>query len=108
VALHGTFGQTLEVQAEECGQAAFKELAPVSTTTGGAFSYTAKPTIYTSYEAKLKRSTSPAVAVKVAPLLMLMLMLKRLALGKLSVSVSARGPSSASKSSASGVATRSG
>jgi hypothetical protein len=81
----GRVGQSLELQAEECGQAAFKKLASVSTTTGGAFSFVAKPTIDTSYEAKLKGSTSPAVAVKVAPLLML----KRLALGKFSVSVSA-------------------
>ena len=84
----GHSGQSVEIQAQACGQAAFKKLASVSTTAGpvvGAFIYTAKPTIDTTYQAKLKGSTSPSVAVKVAPLLTL----QRRALGKFGVSATA-------------------
>jgi hypothetical protein len=78
-------GESVDIQAQDCGQNAFKKVASATTTTGGAFSYGAKPTIDTSYQAKLKGATSPAVAVKVAPLLTL----KKLALGKFSVSATA-------------------
>jgi hypothetical protein len=78
-------GQSVDIQAQECGQNAFKKIASATTTTGGAFTYAAKPTIDTKYQAKLKGATSPAVAVNVAPVLTL----KKLALGKFSVSVTA-------------------
>ena len=78
-------GESIDIQTQECGQNAFKKTASATTTTGGAFSYAAKPTINTTYQAKLKGSTSPSVAVKVAPVLTL----KKLALGKFSVSVTA-------------------
>jgi hypothetical protein len=78
-------GQTIDIQTQECGQNAFKKTASATTTTGGAFSYAAKPTIDTTYQAKLRGSTSPSVAVKVAPVLTL----KKLALGKFRVSVTA-------------------
>jgi hypothetical protein len=77
--------QTVDILGQECGQGAFKKVASVTTTSGGAFSAAAKPTMNTNYQAKLKGSTSAAVAVKVAPLLSL----KKLALGKFSVSVTA-------------------
>ena len=82
----GHSSQSVEIQAQACGQAAFKKLASVSTTAGpvvGAFIYTAKPTIDTTYQAKLKGSTSPSVTVKVAPLLTL----QRRALGQRGVVV---------------------
>jgi hypothetical protein len=78
-------GQAVDIQAQECGQTAFKKVASATTTTGGAFSYAAKPTMNTNYQAKLKGATSPSVTVKVAPVLTL----KKLALGKFSVSVTA-------------------
>lgn len=78
-------GQSVDIQAQECGQNAFKKSASATTASGGAFTYVAKPTINTNYQAKLKGSTSPTVAVKVAPLLTL----KKLALRKFSVSVTA-------------------
>jgi hypothetical protein len=78
-------GQSVDIQAQECGQTAFKKLASATTTTGGAFSYAAKPTMNTTYQAKLKSATSPSVAVKVAPVLSL----RKLALRKFSVSVTA-------------------
>jgi hypothetical protein len=64
-------GQSVDIEAQECGQTAFKKLSSVSTTTGGNFSASVKPTINTNYEAKQKGATSPAVGVKVAPLLSL-------------------------------------
>jgi hypothetical protein len=64
-------GQSVDIQAQECGQNAFKRLASVTTTAGGAFTYAAKPTTNTSYQAKQKGATSPAVAIKVAPQLQL-------------------------------------
>jgi hypothetical protein len=78
-------GQSVDIQAQECGQNAFKKVASATTTTGGAFSYPAKPAIDTNYQAKLKGATSPSVTVKVAPVLTL----KKLSLGKFSVSVTA-------------------
>jgi hypothetical protein len=78
-------GEAIDIQSQECGQNAFKKTASATTTTGGAFSYTAKPTMNTNYQAKLKGATSPTVTVKVAPVLTL----KKLALGKFSVSVTA-------------------
>lgn len=78
-------GQSVDIQAQECGQTAFKKVASATTTTGGAYSIAAKPTTNTNYQAKQKGATSSAVAVKVAPVLSL----KKLALGKFSVSVTA-------------------
>ena len=78
-------GQSIDILEQPCGQTAFKKLAAATTTTGGAYSYAAKPTLNTNYQAKNKGATSPTVAIKVAPLLSL----KKLALGKFSVSVTA-------------------
>ena len=78
-------GQAIDIQSQPCGQTAYKKLASATTTTGGAFSYAAKPTMNTNYQAKEKGATSAAAAVKVAPLLSL----KKLSLGKFTVSVTA-------------------
>jgi hypothetical protein len=78
-------GEAIDIQAQACGQNAFKKTATVTTTAGGAFSYAAKPTENTNYQAKLKGSTSAAVTVKVAPIVTL----RKRALGKFSVSVTA-------------------
>jgi hypothetical protein len=78
-------GQSIDIQAQECGQTAFKKVASTTTTTGGAFSYAAKPTLNTNYQAKEKSATSPTVAVKVTPLLTL----KKVSAGKFRVSVTA-------------------
>jgi hypothetical protein len=78
-------GQSVDILAQECGQNAFKRIASVVSTTGGAFSYAAKPTINSKYEAKARGATSAAVDVKVAPLLSL----RKRSLGKFSVSVTA-------------------
>jgi hypothetical protein len=64
-------GQSVDIQAQECGQNAFRRIASVTTTTGGAFTYTAKPALDTNYQAKQKGATSPVVSIKVSPQLRL-------------------------------------
>ena len=78
-------GQAIDIQGQDCGQSAFKKVVTATTTTGGAFSAAAKPTLNTNYQAKNKGATSPTVAVKVTPLLGL----QKLSLGKFKVSVTA-------------------
>jgi len=78
-------GQAIDIQAEDCGQTTFKKVATATTTTGGAFSYAAKLTIDTNYQAKNKGATSPTVSIKVSPVLSL----QKLSLGKFKVSVTA-------------------
>jgi hypothetical protein len=64
-------GQKIDIQVQECGQSAFKRVASIVTTAGGAFGYEAKPTLNTNYQAKQKGATSPVVSIKVAPQLRL-------------------------------------
>jgi hypothetical protein len=78
-------GQSVDVQAQPCGQTAFKKVATVSTTAGGAFSSSVKPTIDTTYRVKAKSASSPSVTVKVGPVLAL----KKIARGNFRVSVTA-------------------
>jgi hypothetical protein len=78
-------GQAIDIQGQDCGQTAFKKVATATTTAGGVFSYAAKPTIDTSYQAKNKGATSSTVPVKVAPVLSL----QKRSLGKFKVSVTA-------------------
>jgi hypothetical protein len=78
-------GQSIDLQGQECGQGAFKTVATVSTTTGGAFSAAVKPTMNTVYQAKQKGATSSAVTVKVSPLVAV----KKVSLGKFKVTVTA-------------------
>ncbi len=53
------------------GDATFVSVATLTTTTGGAWAYTASPKIQTAYEGQWTTSTSRAVAVKVHPALTL-------------------------------------
>src|SRR6266536_2339664 len=78
-------GQRVDILGQDCGQGGFKKVTTVTTTTGGAFTYAAKPTMNTNYQAKQKAVTSPTAAVQVAPTLAL----KKLARNKFSVSVTA-------------------
>src|SRR5689334_12375987 len=68
-------GQRVDILAQDCGQTAFKKVTTVTTTTGGAFTYAAKP----------RNVTSPTVSVETTPVLSL----KKLAKNKFSVSVTA-------------------
>ena len=78
-------GQAIDIQGQDCGQTALKKVATATTTAGGVFSYAAKPTIDTNYQAKNKGATSSTVPVKVAPVLSL----QKRSLGKFKVSVTA-------------------
>ena len=78
-------GQRVDIMSQDCGQGGFKKVTTVTTTSGGAFTYAAKPTMNTNYQAKQKAVTSPTAAVQVAPTLTL----KKLARNKFSVSVTA-------------------
>src|SRR5207248_11195684 len=78
-------GQHFDILGQDCGQGAFKKVATVTTTTGGAFTYAAKPTMKTNYQAKQRKVTSATAAVQVAPVLKL----KKLARNKFSVSATA-------------------
>jgi len=64
-------GQRVDILAQDCGQS--------------AFTYAAKPTMKTSYQAKQKNATSPTASVEITPVLTL----KKLAKNKFSVSVTA-------------------
>src|SRR2546423_12155379 len=78
-------GQRVDIVSQDCGQGGFKKVTTVTTTTGGAFTYAAKPTMNTNYQAKQKAVTSPAAAGQVAPTLTL----KKLARNKFNGSVTA-------------------
>jgi plastocyanin len=64
---NGKAGETVVVVAEPCGQTAFSQVATATTTTGGNYSYVVKPLLNTTYQAKLRGSTSSSVLVKVRP-----------------------------------------
>ena len=78
-------GQRVDILGQECGQSGFKRVATVTTTTNGAFTYAAKPTLNTNFQAKQKNVTSPSTLVQTTPVLVL----KKLAKNKFTVSVTA-------------------
>lgn len=61
-------GEIVTLEAQSYGQNGFAKLADLTTTTGGAWSYSAKPTIRTVYESKWGNKTSPQATVGVHPL----------------------------------------
>ncbi len=66
-------GQTVTVLAEPSGASSFSTLASVTTTAGGHWSDTVKPTIQTSYQASWMNQASSTVTVKVRPMITLSL-----------------------------------
>ena len=81
----GQAGQNVDVQAQPCGQSAFKKELSVTTTSGGAFSATVKPLLNTNYQVRSRSAVSPAVSIKVAPVLAL----RKVTRGKFRVSITA-------------------
>jgi hypothetical protein len=62
-------GQTVTISAQGYGQTAFAKLADVTTTAGGAWTYTARPpTIRTVYQSTWAKHVSSQVTVGVRPL----------------------------------------
>jgi len=78
-------GQHVDIHGQDCGKGGFKKVTTVTTTGGGAFTYAAKPTMNTNYQAKQKTFASPTVAVLVGPVVTL----KKLSRNHFSVSVTA-------------------
>jgi len=77
-------GERVTIHAQPCGQTAFSQLTTLTSTTGGAFSYVARPTLNTNFQAKWKAATA-TVTVKVRP----RVRLTRLAAGRFSARVTA-------------------
>jgi hypothetical protein len=67
----GQAGETVTVYAQRYGETSFRSIATVLTTAGGSWSYAAKPSIRTDYEASWKTAPSSPVAVGVHPLVTL-------------------------------------
>ena len=63
----GAANQTVEISQQPYGQAAPSQLALVRTGTGGAFSYTVTPNLYTTYLARWNNVASSSVVAQVAP-----------------------------------------
>jgi plastocyanin len=57
----GQANQKVDVLAQACGETAAKVVATATTTTGGVYTYTAQPALMTSYQARFKPATGPAV-----------------------------------------------
>jgi hypothetical protein len=86
----GQANQKVDILAQPCGENAAKVVATATTTAGGAYTYTAQPTLQTNYEARYKPPTgatitTTAVGVSVRP----MVTLTRLARNKFATQVSA-------------------
>jgi plastocyanin len=63
----GAANESVEILAQPWGQPSPTQLAIVKTVAGGAFSYPATPSIYTTYTAHWKNLTSGPVVAQVAP-----------------------------------------
>jgi plastocyanin len=64
---NGNAGETVTISEQPAGQAATKQLATVTTTTGGNFTYTVQPDRITTYVASWKDAKSLTVTVNVRP-----------------------------------------
>jgi plastocyanin len=64
---NGEAGETVTISEQPAGQTATKQLATVTTTTGGNFTYTVQPEQLTTYVAAWKNANSVTVTVQVRP-----------------------------------------
>lgn len=78
-------GETVILNAQACGATRMTRLATLTSTTNGAWTYAAKPTLNTIYEADWKNAKSAQFTVKVAP----RVVLKRVRSGRFTASVTA-------------------
>jgi plastocyanin len=84
----GLANQKIDILDQPCGENAAKVVTTATTTTGGAYTYAAQPTLTTNYQARYKPPTgatitTSAVGVSVRPVVTL----TRLARGKFSTQV---------------------
>ena len=59
--------ESVVVNGQECGKTAFTRVGAATTTAGGNWTFAAKPTINTTYQARWGRTDSSTVLVKVRP-----------------------------------------
>jgi plastocyanin len=64
---NGEAGETVTISEQPAGQTSTKQLATVTTTTGGNFTYTVQPDRLTTYVAAWKNANSVTVTVQVRP-----------------------------------------
>jgi plastocyanin len=81
----GAAAETVTVNAKECGKTGFTKIATVTTVANGAWTYVAKPTLNTTYQAGWKATKSAELIVKVGPIVRL----KRVRRGRFSASLTA-------------------
>jgi plastocyanin len=81
----GAAGETVTIDAMECGKTTFARVTSVRSVAQGAWSSAVKPTMNTVYRSNWKNATSAQVAEKVAPAISL----KRLRVGRFSATVTA-------------------
>ena len=60
-------GESVAVNAQECGKTSFTRLGTATTGAGGAWAFTVRPAINTTYQARWRTNDSPALVVKVQP-----------------------------------------
>jgi plastocyanin len=68
----GAANQSVEIDAQPFGQGSPIQLVVLKTGTGGTFSYTVTPSLYTTYAARWNNTASGTVLVQVAPKLRLL------------------------------------
>jgi plastocyanin len=68
----GAANQSVEIDAQPFGQGSPIQLVVLKTGTGGTFSYTVTPSLYTTYVARWNNTASGTVLVQVAPKLRLL------------------------------------
>ena len=81
----GATGESVAIQAMECGKTTFAKVATATSAANGAWSSTVKPTINTVYRADWKNAQSSQLTEKVSPALTL----RRVRAGRFSASVTA-------------------
>jgi plastocyanin len=81
----GATGETVTLNAQECGKTGFTKLATLTSTANGAWTYAAKPTVNTIFEASWKNTKSAQLTEMVAP----GVSLKRVRSGRFSAKVTA-------------------
>jgi plastocyanin len=84
----GATGEAVSLEAKPCGQTAFAKVASATSTTGGAWSAAATPTMNTVFRATWKNAHSTELNEAVAPVLKL----KRVRRGRFTASLTAAQP----------------
>jgi plastocyanin len=88
VVSNGATGESVSLEAKQCGQTTFTKVASATSTTGGAWSAAVSPSMSTVYRAAWKNSRSAELHEAVAPVLRL----KRVRRGRFTASLTAAQP----------------